>query len=726
MSRQSDYDLLDEAKRRIEMWYSYWSEANEHFRNDRRFLFSEGAQWDDDVRDERERLDLVTIEMNVLKPAINGIIGELLPTMPIIRATPGQARRSDVASTESDLIDGLLHAIQEDSDAGQSYQQLLKDMLCGYGAIRLKTAYESSDSMNQRVEIHVLTDPQYAFFDPSAQKLTKCDGEFCGFYCRVGKDAFITKHSRELYEQVVHDDSLAPASGVVFEWRDADAEEVTVCYYWFKEYFKKTIIQLTNGDVIEESRLVEYLDEVAQKQLEAMGMEQGIPNAPDLPASQREEMLDLPTEVSRRKVVDYRIRGLELVGNRILSKSVWNSKEMPVYFADGASNYIDGRQELEPFIKNAKDAQRVLNYVVSDLAQSMKNRPRGKWVVTAKEQAGYEDDWNRPEENLSALRFNAQPGLGRPMFNQPPPFPQQLADQVPMWIRNIYIALGRTSQADSPLSREMSGVAILARISQDNHGVRQQYENLLHVVKKLGEGIIALLPAVYSGERLLKIYASDNTTDYVMINTPGEFGQLQHDLSHSDYNVDVKAGAPSDLSRMAEQDQLAHVIPLLSQPDILPYADILAKTLSPQIAQEVVNRAELVQQLRAPALVAQLKGKPLPPPPPPSPAHILKERLDQEDMQADIRKKVTQADLNEAMARVQQTKAMVEPQKLDIEMEKMQSQERAQVSKENMEYRKMAAEIDKTNIQANAEVEKDHNNQFYDWAQSEFANDKEL
>jgi len=53
-----------------------------------------------------------------------------------------------------------------------------------------------------------------------------------------------------------------------------------------------------------------------------------------------------------------------------------------IIFVDGDSNFINGQQYTRSFIHEAKDAQKFVNYVGSEIAAEIKNRRREQWIGT--------------------------------------------------------------------------------------------------------------------------------------------------------------------------------------------------------------------------------------------------------------------------------------------------------------------------------------------------------
>ena len=105
----------------------------------------------------------------------------------------------------------------------------------------------------------------------------------------------------------------------------------------------------------------------------------------------------IPTIVGERMSKDYKVRQYVLTQNQIIEFTDWPSKYLPIIFVDGDSNFINGQQYTRSFIHEAKDSQKFVNYVGSEIAAEIKNRRREQWMGTPDNILGNEQMWRNPE-----------------------------------------------------------------------------------------------------------------------------------------------------------------------------------------------------------------------------------------------------------------------------------------------------------------------------------------
>src|SRR5215472_10189358 len=116
--RVSNESLLHTARTRFQRSLEVEDEIRRECLIDERFEANE--QWDSAVRAVRERPDQnrPCLTLNLMKPAIKQVTNEQRASRPTLRVSPtGGGASVEVAQ----ICDGLLRAIQRESDAQQAY-----------------------------------------------------------------------------------------------------------------------------------------------------------------------------------------------------------------------------------------------------------------------------------------------------------------------------------------------------------------------------------------------------------------------------------------------------------------------------------------------------------------------------------------------------------------------------------------------------------------------------
>jgi len=584
-------DILEKTKENIEDWYAYFSENIQDGRADAIFLLEE--QWDSIERQDYDDLGKPRLTYNKLYAYVKQLIGEARQN------TPNLAVRSlnNVADQEAiNLREGLIRTIAYKSKNDIVYETAFENTLIrSYGAIKVITDYEGSQSFDQEIKLQTVYDATHVFFDPSAVECDKSDGDFSGSYEQISKKEFEKKYPRIKYPR----DFTATQN---FSW--GDDENIAIADYSLKIYDKKKIAQLSDGRVIEFDEAEELVKE--SKRLISKGKKEGLPILPPLKI------------VRERQTTYYEIYRFKMIENQILEYSRWPSEYLPEVFVDGDSFYLEGRQITKSYVRFARDAQRFLNYALSETAQSLKNSHTGKYILTPSNLAGLsqqdQSGWKNPEK-ASLLKSNPDGRTGRTHEIVPP---TQLSPALMQIIgtadANIESILGRYGAAKGAMSQEMTGVAVNSKIRQGNLTAYTYFDNLARAIEQTGRIILDLLPHIYDTQRMVTLTMRDGSQKQVMINQVMNPMQKKNEIDKNKYDIVVTSGPSFEIQKVEALQQLNMITG--GDPNIRNMViDLMAENLNLVNTNQVVNR---LQNLVPPQILAEEKGeKPQPPPPNP-------------------------------------------------------------------------------------------------------------
>ena len=246
-------DILQKARENINGWVSYWQENNERYRNN--FYFTYVDQWDEEDRRERKKRKKPVLTVDKIKPAVRSTIGQLRENTPNVEI---RANTDNTNQETVDIYNGIVRWISYKSNAPRVYQKAFEpEYVGGYSALRICYDYESGMSFEKQTLIKNIN-PLNAFFDPSAQEQDKSDGNFCGFADKMSYREFKLKYPNYKGE---------PQPLVSSQYNEAqkqfwgDDKEITICDYWCKEYYDKTIYELSDGRVVDEKGLLQAEEE---------------------------------------------------------------------------------------------------------------------------------------------------------------------------------------------------------------------------------------------------------------------------------------------------------------------------------------------------------------------------------------------------------------------------------------------------------------------------------
>ena len=178
---------------------------------------------------------------------------------------------------------------------------------------------------------------------------------------------------------------------------------------------------------------------------------------------------DIPTIIGERNSKDYKIRQYLLTQNQIIKYTDWPSKYLPMIFVDGDSNFIQGHQYTRSFIHEAKDAQKFVNYVGSEVAAEIKNRRREQWIGTPDNILGNEQMWRNPELQIGILIAKPDPKTGAmPSKMAPWELSQSLLQQYQRGCQDMREIMG-FSENEALQGHDMSGKARRERKNRRFH-----------------------------------------------------------------------------------------------------------------------------------------------------------------------------------------------------------------------------------------------------------------
>jgi hypothetical protein len=328
--------------------------------------------------------------------------------------------------------------------------------------------------------------------DPMSQDPTGADAEW----------TFITQDmTKEDYEREYPD--AAPlssilASGVgdqyLSQWLTEDTIRIAE-YFYYKHKTKKLNLYPGNQAFYEGSP--------EDKQMKEMGLK---------PVNSR--------QVDAKTVMWMKTNGFE-----VLEEREWAGKWIPVVRVIGNEFEVDGQIYISGLVRNAKDAQRMYNYWVSQEAEMLALAPKAPFIGYGGQFEGYETNWKTANTtNWPYLEINPDvtDGMGAvlplPQRAQPPMASSGLLQAKAGASDDIKSTTGQYDSSLGATSNERSGKAILAREKQGDVGTYHYGDNLARAVRHVTRQLVDMIPKIYDTERIARIVGLDGEVDMVKIN----------------------------------------------------------------------------------------------------------------------------------------------------------------------------------------------------------------
>jgi hypothetical protein len=392
----------------------------------------------------------------------------------------------------AEIFNGMVRHIEYMSDADVAYDTACENQVAyGEGYIRLLTEYENENSFNQNIKIGRIRNSFSVYMDPTIQDPCGSDAQ----WCFVTEDVMLEDFERmfpdaqpisSLQAQGVGDASNAP-------WINEDT--IRIADYYYVEHEKQTL-NLYYGNVSAMKGSPE------DQQMVANGMK----------------------PIKSRTVDVKRVKHCKINGFEVLESNDWAGDWIPVVRVVGNEFEVDGQLYVSGLVRNAKDAQRMYNYWVSQEAEMLALAPKAPFIGYGGQFEGYEQQWKTANTtNWPYLEVNpdvtdgAGTTLPLPQRAQPPMASSGLLQAKAGASDDIKSTTGQYDSSLGATSNERSGKAIMARERQTDTGTYHYVDNLARAIRHITRQIINLVPKIYDTQRVARIMGEDGAPDSAKI-----------------------------------------------------------------------------------------------------------------------------------------------------------------------------------------------------------------
>ena len=533
-------------------------ENRENSLEDLKFVYNIGeGQWPEEIRDEREAAKRPALTSNKLRKFVAQVANQERD-----QRLAGDVRPvDDAADVETaKILAGMIRQIEYTSDAEVVYTDGGEKALAGgFGYWRI-LAEETPDSFDQEVFIRPIPNQFSVYLDPRRKY---------GFI-RVGmpKEEF-----EEMFPGRIISDFESQSQGEEWELWYLD-EIVFIAEYFYKETYMKTIAQCQNiltGDI----EIHELTDKVTPELLAEKGLE------------------ILRTKESKAE----RVKWMKLSGAEILEENDWAGKEIPIIEVKGDEVNIAGRFYKRSLIRDAKDPQRMYNFWLTHMTETVALAPKAPYLVTPQQIKGHKSTWDRANrDNLPYLPYNPDTRTKAAPRREPPPtIPTGSAQMLQIAGNDVHDNLGKYEASFGEASNERTGVAIRQRANRSDFATYHFPDNFRRAILETARQLIDIIPKIYDTQRMVRIIGDEDKEEVVEINKtvidiPSGEKVITNDLSKGKYDV-VASTKIWSTRRQEAADQMAAV--MQAAPNIAPLiADLVFKYNDWPGAQEIQERLE--------------------------------------------------------------------------------------------------------------------------------------
>jgi hypothetical protein len=575
-------DMLSQMRSRLSMAIGAYSESRDSELDDLRFMAGSPDnkwQWPSDVLATRGSVQGQTINarpcltINKLPQHVRQVTNMQRQNRPTGKVIPADDN-ADVRLAE--IFDGIVRHIEYISDADVAYDTACENQVTyGEGYIRLITEYCDPDSFDQDIKIMRVRNSFSVYMDPTIQDPCGSDAK----WCLITEDLL-----KEDYERMFPDAS--PVSSIqsqgigdqlISQWLAEDTIRIAEYFYTEDERVKLNLYpnNQTAFDDTPEDR--------------AFRMMFGKP---------------LRSRDSNRK----RVKWVKTNGYEVLEEQEWAGKWIPVVRVVGNEFEVEGRMYLSGLVRNAKDAQRMYNYWVSQETEMLALAPKAPFIGYGGQFEGYEYQWKTANtNNWPYLEVNPDVTDGQgnilplPQRAQPPLAQTGLIQAKMGASDDIKSTTGQYDSSLGATSNERSGRAIMARERQADTGTYHYVDNLARAVRYVTRQLVDIIPKIYDTQRIARIIGVDGSADMVKIDPMQEEAVREvrdendiviekiYNPTVGKYDVVVSTGPGYLTQRQEAMDAMSQI--LQGNPSLWAVAgDLFVKNMDWPGAQEMAER----------------------------------------------------------------------------------------------------------------------------------------
>ncbi|MDO8380509.1 portal protein [Phenylobacterium sp.] len=554
-------DILKDAREAFDLACEHESENRREALDDIRFARL-GEQWPDKVRRDRELDGRPCLTINRLPAFIRQVVNDARQNKPAISCHPVD----DGADPETaEIFNGLIRNIEQSSDAEVAYDTALDFAVTGgFGYFRINTRYAGEDSFDQDLVIERVANPFSIYGDPNSTAADSSDWNTAFVVDTLPKAAF---EARWKGAEAV-DWSADSYAGLGGPWLEGD--QVMVAEYWRREAVTKTLLALSDGQVVERS-----VYEAQKAMFDALGV----------------SVIGRPRQVASSKVVQRVLTGAE-----VLETVDWAGRFIPIVPVYGEELHVDGKRRLRSLVRDAKDPQRMFNYWRTTSTELVALAPKAPFIGR---KGAFETDsakWASANVQTHAyIEYDGPEPPQRQPFSGVPAGALQEALNASDDMKSI---MGLHDASLGARSNETSGRAIMARQREGDVSTFHYIDNLSRAIRHAGRILIDLIPKVYSAPRVVRVLGPGGEARLAPVNqkfqAPDPADQARkitriYDLAAGKYDLTVKSG-PSFTSR--REEAATQMIELIrAYPPAAPViGDLLARNLDWPGADEIAGR----------------------------------------------------------------------------------------------------------------------------------------
>ena len=563
--QDGDYNpIIDEAKQFLKFCNDADTMNRQEALEDLKFA-SGGDQWPVDLQNSRNLESRPVLTINKLDGYCRQVTNQQRQQRPRIKV---HATNTVEDAAEAKVIQGMVRHIEVNSNADNSYDIAYDFAVrAGWGFIRVDHRYKSEDSFDQEIYIDPVENPFTVYWDPNSVAIDGSDAERCLITMMVSKEVF-----REMYPDRQDTASFTQrgTGDTQSEW--ITKEDIRIAEYWYTVREKATLYLLSDG----RARFADdkdFFDRVKRSGL---------------------------TIVGERPSVKKTIKWKKLTAIEVLEEKDWVTTDIPIVPVYGRQIVIGDKRKKFGIVRHAKDAQRMYNFWVTSLTESVALAPKAKWIMAEGQDEGHELDWAAANiKSMAYLTYKQTDIEGNPA-----PPPQRLQPEPPP--AGVMAAAAEINadmatiigiyDPSQQVPGNVSGKALQGQQQQVDLTNFDLYDNLTKSISRVGKIILNMLPKIYDTQRTMRIIGDDGKPDLLTINERDAVGRVLNDVTVGEYDVVMETGPGYNSKR---QEAVEAMMPLLSGNEQLfnAAADLVFRNMDFPGAEVIADRLATLNPL---------------------------------------------------------------------------------------------------------------------------------
>jgi len=558
-----DYDpIIEEAKQFLKLANDSDTQNRQEALEDLKFA-SGGDQWPVDLQNSRNLESRPVLTINKLDGYCRQVTNQQRQQRPRIRV---HATNTVEDAADAKVVQGMIRHIEVNSNADNAYDNAYNYAVrMGWGYIRVDHRYIREDSFDQEIYIDPIDNPFTVYLDPNSIAVDGSDQERCLITTMMHKTTF-----KEMYPDAEETSFTMRGTGdSQSEW--ITKEDIRIAEYFYTVREKATLYQLSDGS----SRFADGKDFF--ERIKRAGLE----------------------ILNERESVKKTIKWKKLTAIQVLEERDWAGYYIPIVPVYGRHVVIGDKRKKFGMVRHAKDAQRMYNFWVTSLTESVALAPKAKWIMAEGQDEGHELDWAAANiKSMATLRYKQTDIDGNPapppqrLQPEPPPAGVMAAAQE---INNDMATIIGIYDPSQQLPGNMSGKALNGQQMQIDLTNFDLYDNLTKSMCHVGKIILDLIPKIYDVQRIMRIIGDDGRPELLTINERDAVGRVKNDVTVGQYDVVMETGPGYNSKR---QEAVDAMMPLLAKPELFNVAgDLVFRNMDFPGAETIADRLAAMNPL---------------------------------------------------------------------------------------------------------------------------------